>query len=233
VRPGLWLDLGRRPYPEAVRIQRELLALRQQGSIPDTVLALEHTPCVTIGRAGSGDDLRAGEDGLRAAGIEAYESDRGGRVTYHGPGQLVFYAIVDLRERGRDVHEHARHLEEILIGAAGECGVPAWRKRGYPGAWNARGKLGALGIAVRRWVTMHGAALNVCPDLGHFSFIVPCGLGWARTTSLSESLGSAIGVEQVRPLLRNQASRILGLRFTEVEEVSRLTGQDTVASVFS
>ena len=174
--PALWLDGGSLDYPAAYELQQQLNAARRDGSLADTILVVEHPPCLTVGRGGTGDDVLTDRAALARQGITVHESDRGGAVTYHGPGQLVCYPILDLTRHGRDVHLHARRLEEVMLRTAAACGVAAWRRPGYPGVWTASGKLGSLGVAVRRWVTLHGFALNVCPDLDHFAHIVPCGL---------------------------------------------------------
>lgn len=228
-RLGLWLDLGRLGYLPTYRLQQELVALRQQGDIPDTFLAVEHSPCVTLGRAGRPEHILADEASLAELGIEVHRSDRGGDVTYHGPGQLICYAILDLAERDRDVHAHARRLEEVMVRTAAAFGVRARRNAGYPGVWTARGKLGALGIAVRRWVTMHGVALNVSPDMDHFSYLVPCGLPAARVTSLEQLLRASPDMELVRSVLRESCEEVFGCALLETTR-DDLLGSSTIRS---
>lgn len=212
---GLWVDLGREGYLSTLRLQEELRALRQDGAIPDTFLVVEHPPCLTIGRGGSAANILAGEDVLARAGIAVYVADRGGDVTYHGPGQLVCYPIVDLTGYGRDLHAHARRLEGVMMEAAASFGVASWRTPGSPGVWTARGKVGAIGVAVRRWVTTHGAALNACPDMKAFSLIVPCGLRGMTVTSLAEIKGHAVDLALVRAAMRASCEEVFGLPLTD------------------
>jgi len=212
---GLWVDLGRQDYVSTFRLQEELLGLRQQEEIPDTFLLVEHLPCVTIGRSGTSAHILAGEDALREAGITLHVSNRGGDVTYHGPGQLVCYPIVDLADYGRDVHAHARRLEAVMMRTAASFGVPSWRRSGFPGVWTAQGKIGAIGVAVRRWVTMHGAALNVCPDLRPFSLIMPCGVSGMSVTSLAEIRGQAMDLTLARAAMRDACEKVFRCSLVE------------------
>ncbi len=170
-RQAIWLDLGTIDYAGAYEIQLRLHDLRQAGEIADTAVVAEHPACITVGRAGRRGSILASEAELRAAGVAVYATDRGGDVTYHGPGQLVLYPIVALDGYGRDVHAHARRLEQVLIDTLASFGVRGERRKEYPGVWTVQGKIGALGLRVHRWVTMHGVSLNVSPDMSHFSFI--------------------------------------------------------------
>jgi len=201
-REALWVDKGRLGFEEANRLQLELAARRRVGEIPDIAMLVEHDPCFTLGRAAKAEHVLVDADGLAAAGIAVHKADRGGDVTYHGWGQLVCYAIVDLAGYGRDVHAHARRLEEIMIRAACAIGVPAYRDPDYPGVWCSQGKLGAIGLGVRRWVTMHGASLNVSPYMPHYDLIVPCGIHGRAVTSLERASGRTITLEQVGRELR-------------------------------
>jgi lipoate-protein ligase B len=178
------------PYAQALALQAHLQAERIGGRTPDTVLLLEHPDVITFG-AGASALHALGEPELRARGYEVFRTNRGGEVTWHGPGQLVGYPIVDLSARGRDVHRYLRELEEVLIRALGDLGVGAKRRDGYTGVWiDDRRKIASLGVGVRRWVTMHGFALNVTCDLSRFAAIVPCGLADVAMTSLAELVGS-------------------------------------------
>ncbi|MBV9401225.1 MAG: lipoyl(octanoyl) transferase LipB [Bryobacterales bacterium] len=173
-------DLGRIRYAEAFEIQRDLVERRKRGEIPDQFLIVEHPPVVTMGRNGHNENLLAAPELLARAGIEFHQTDRGGDVTYHGPGQVVGYPIFDLREWKRDVVAYIRALEEVLILALGEFGLRGSRLEGATGVWvSAPGgpaKIAAIGVHISRWVTSHGFALNVDPDLSYFRYIVPCGL---------------------------------------------------------
>jgi lipoyl(octanoyl) transferase len=177
--------LGRVPFAEAYELQRHLVAERQAGRIPDQLLLLEHPPVVTMGRNGQAGNLLVTPALLAARGIEFHETDRGGDVTYHGPGQIVGYPILDLNQWKRDVHLYVRALEQVLISAIEEFGIPTQRIAGMTGVWTATepaAKLAAIGVHISRWVTSHGFALNVDPDLQHFSYIVPCGLSLPVTS---------------------------------------------------
>jgi lipoyl(octanoyl) transferase len=192
-------DLGRAPYAEAFELQRQLVERRKRGEIPDQLLIVEHPPVVTMGRNGNGDNLLASPELLARAGIEFHHTDRGGDVTFHGPGQVVGYPIFDLREWKRDVVAYVRAIEEVLIGALSEFGIRAGRLAGAAGVWvSAPGgpaKIAAIGIHVSRWVASHGFALNVDADLSYFRYIVPCGL--TRPVTSMREAGSNAGREEV------------------------------------
>ena len=200
------------PYAEARAAQQRLEAQRQAGEIPDTLLLLEHTPVYTRGRRAVAAELPMGEDWYRMQGFEIADTDRGGRVTYHGPGQLVAYPIVSLREYGDDVHAYVRRMEDVMTGALADHGVGSGTVEGLTGVWSAGGeapapgasaesvaaevvegrlrKIGSIGIHVSRGVTTHGLAINVNNDLQPFEWIVPCGIDGCRMTSLSRELGA-------------------------------------------
>jgi lipoate-protein ligase B len=194
-----WLvECGRMPYGQAWALQRALLAARQDDRIPDTVLLLEHPPVITVGRGGRASNILAPEDALAARGIDVYEVERGGDVTYHGPGQLVGYPILNLRALDEDVVRYVRLLEATLITALEGWAISAERMRGFPGVWVQGAKIAAIGVAVKRKVTLHGFALNVAPDLSHFDLINPCGLG-KPVTSMALVLGRALSLGVVGP----------------------------------
>jgi lipoyl(octanoyl) transferase len=169
-------DLGQVPYAEAFQWQRLLVERRKRGEIPDQLLILEHPHVITIGRNGRPEHLLAAPAVLERAGIELHHTDRGGGLTYHGPGQIVGYPILDLREWKRDVGAYLRALEQVLIAALGEFGVAGAGQAGETGVWTAAGKIAAIGVHISRWVTSHGFALNLDTDLSYFRYIVPCGL---------------------------------------------------------
>jgi lipoyl(octanoyl) transferase len=191
--------LGVVPYGEALELQRTLVEARKAGGIPDQLLLLEHPPVITLGARVRGDrsHVLASKEALDAAGVALYESGRGGDVTYHGPGQLVGYPILDLRPDRCDVHRYVRDLEEVMIRAAAHFGVQAERVGGLTGAWVGNGKLAAIGVRISRWITSHGFALNVSTDLSHFGMIVPCGIADRGVTSLGKLLGSAPPMDSV------------------------------------
>jgi lipoyl(octanoyl) transferase len=178
------------PYEVAREAQQRLAERRQRGEIPDVLLLLEHTPVYTRGRRSTADELPMGAEWYERQGIEVLDSDRGGRVTYHGPGQLVAYPIVSLRPYGDDVHEYVRRLERVMIGALAEHGVEAGLIEGQTGVWVGERKIGSIGVHVSRGVTTHGLAVNVRNDLQPFEWIVPCGIEGCQVTSLSRELGA-------------------------------------------
>lgn len=177
------------PYPLAERLQERLLQARISGRAPDTVLFLQHEPVITFGTRGKEAHLLRPRDQLAAAGVLVVRCGRGGDVTYHGPGQLVMYPVLRLGDREADAHGYLRNLEEIAIRTAADFGVNAFRRTGLTGAWTDRGKLAAIGVRLRRWVTFHGMSFNVDVDLEGFNLIVPCGLKGEPVTSLRKILG--------------------------------------------
>jgi lipoate-protein ligase B len=194
------VDCGRMAYGDAWALQRALLRERQEERIPDVLLLVEHPPVITVGRAGKKTHILVPQDLLRRSGIELYEIERGGDVTYHGPGQLVGYPILGLQRLGEDVVRYVRLLETTLIAALQPFGIAAERLRGYPGVWVQGAKIAAIGVAVKRKVTMHGFALNVDPNLAHFDLINPCGLG-KPVTSMARLLGRPVPLEEIRPVI--------------------------------
>jgi lipoyl(octanoyl) transferase len=191
--------LGRIAYAEGVERQKALVAARQAGEIEDTLLFVEHPPVITLGvkTRGSLSNIRADDAALAAHGVEVHESGRGGDVTFHGPGQLVGYPIVDLKPDRQDVHRYVRDLEEVLIRTAADFGIEAGRIKGYSGAWVGDRKLAAIGVRISRWVTSHGFALNVTTDLAGFDLIVPCGISDRGVTSLAALLGREVTMAEV------------------------------------
>lgn len=188
-RPLRTLHAGVVPYAEAVALQERLHHDRVEGRIPDTLLLLEHPPVITLGRRAHEEHLLVDREALSRRGVEVYEAARGGDVTYHGPGQLVGYPIIDLTERGKDVHRYLRDLEEALIRALAHWGLKGERVPELTGVWVGNDKVAAIGIGVRRWVTWHGFALNVTTELDAFRMIVPCGIRDRGVTSLAHLLG--------------------------------------------
>lgn len=185
---GLLLTLGYRPYCEVLELQRRLAHLRAVGEIPDTLILVEHPPTLTFGRSTPSSHLLASALTLEQLQVDVFEVERGGEATYHGPGQLVGYPILDLTRRGRDVHAYLRRLEEVLVRALADWGVRTGRLPGRTGVWVGEEKIASIGIHVSRWITRHGFALNVSPDLSFFDLIVPCGLPNVRMTSLAAQL---------------------------------------------
>jgi len=191
--------LGRVSYPDALAMQRELVELRKAGRTGDLLLLVEHPHVLTLGVRGDGgrSHILADPAVLSARGIEVFETGRGGDVTYHGPGQVVGYPIIDLKPDRADVHRYVRDLEEVLIRVAADYGVVATRVDGLTGVWVGREKLAAIGVRIARWVTSHGFALNVTTDLDCFNLIVPCGIADRGVTSLERLLGRQIDPAEV------------------------------------
>lgn len=206
------VDLGRVRYAEALRIQERLAEERKRGEGGDTLLFVEHPHVITMGRNGKDDHLLAGPEILARTGIEFFETNRGGDVTYHGPGQLVGYPIMDLREWRRDVHAFFRGVEEALIEALSTVGVKAERlpQKGYEGVWVGGAKIAAIGIHISRWITSHGFALNVDTDLSYFKYIVPCGL--TKPVCSLRSLGSKATREDVKSAVAGAFAKTFGFR---------------------
>jgi lipoyl(octanoyl) transferase len=189
--------LGRVPYARGLELQAELVAERQAGRVPDQLLLRVHDPVFTLGRNARRENVLFPAEALRARGFEVFETGRGGDVTYHGPGQVVGYPILELPPGRRDVHRYVRDLEEVMIRTCGDHGLTAARVPGLTGAWLAQDKVGAIGVRIARWVTSHGFALNVGTDLSAFELIVPCGIRGRGVTSLERALGRPVPLERV------------------------------------
>ena len=200
-------ELGRIGYSKGFELQQQLVEQRKQGIIPDQLLLLEHPHSITLGRNGRLENLLGSEPALRAAGIAFHTSDRGGDITYHGPGQVVGYPILDLREWKRDVGAYVRAIEQVMIDAVAGFGIAANRVGGCTGAWVDGEKIGAIGVHISRWVTSHGFALNVSTDLSYFGYIVPCGLA-KPVTSMSR-----LGVDATLPEVNAKLAAAFGRVF--------------------
>jgi len=181
------------------------------GEISDTLLVLSHPPTITFGKSGKVENLLASREELARRGIGVFFTDRGGDVTYHGPGQVVAYPIIDLRRRGRDIHRYVHELEEVVIRTLEDMSLSAHRDEGHVGVWVADEKIAAIGVRVRKWVTMHGLALNVDPVMEHFSFINPCGITDRRVTSIARLLSRHVALEEVAGLLVDQFGDVFGV----------------------
>src|SRR5712672_646017 len=186
--------LGRVPYSDALALQRKLVEERQAGRIGDLLLLVEHPHVLTLGVRGDGgrSHILASAEALASRSIDVHETGRGGDITYHGPGQLVGYPIIDLKPDRCDVHRYVRDLEEVLIRVAADYGIEAGRVPGLTGVWVGPSKLAAIGVRIARWVTSHGFALNVTTDLDYFNLIVPCGIAGRSVTSLARLLGHPV-----------------------------------------
>jgi len=209
------------PYGEALLLQRALVERIAEENRPGVFLLLEHPPVVTLGRGAKKEHLLLSEEALKKRGIEVYEVERGGDVTYHGPGQIVGYPLVNLRFWKKDVHAFLRSLEEVLIRFLAHFGVSAFRFPPYTGVWVERDgprKIAAIGVAVRRWVTYHGFALNIALDLTPFGYIVPCGIRGFGVTALQEVLGRNFGrddFQKMKYLLAREFGEVFGFAMEE------------------
>jgi lipoyl(octanoyl) transferase len=204
------LDLGPVPYREAWDLQRSLAGAVSQGAIPGTVIFLEHPPVVTLGRRAEAEELHVPEN----AEVDVVETDRGGKSTYHGPGQLVCYPILDLRRHGKDVKKYVRDLEEALVRTVAPFGIEATRIEGLTGVWLQRPprKIASIGVHISRWITTHGYALNVDLDPAPFTeWITACGLEDAAFTTIARELGRSVDVAEVRPAAHAALSEVFGL----------------------
>lgn len=212
--PELWVSsLGTMPYAEALALQRSVAARRITGEIPEDVLLLmEHPPVVTLGRSSKNAHLTASPELLQARGVELFEVERGGDVTFHGPGQLVGYPIIDLKRHKQDLHWYLRTVEQALIDALDALGIPAERNPGYTGVWTQGKKIASIGVHARDWVTWHGFALNVTTDLSYFDLIVPCGIQDVTMTSIARELaGEDLAFETVTRTATNALARLFDL----------------------
>jgi len=192
-------DLPVTPYAEAWRLQKNLLAaMKDDPAEPEHLVLVEHPRVITVGRRGKADELKRPEEELGRAGFEVFHINRGGKTTYHGPGQLVGYPLVRLNARKPDVHRYLRMLEELLIRVAGRFGVESGRREGLTGTWIGERKLASIGVGISRWITYHGFALNVATNLDDFRVIDPCGLGGVEMTSLVREAARAVPMNDVR-----------------------------------
>jgi len=210
--------LGRRGYTEACALQESLIRARRSGEIGDTLLLLEHPPVVTLGRSGRREHLLLGPQELASRGIELHECGRGGDVTFHGPGQIVGYPIVALRDERRDAHRYLRDLEQGLIRAVAHYGVTAERREGLTGVWVGDEKIAAIGVRLSTgWITSHGFALNIGADLSGFATIVPCGLHGRGVTSIERLTGQAPEMAGAAEVVATEVGKALGFDASQVE----------------
>ena len=213
--------LGTVPYAIALELQRDLARRRITGEIDeDVLLLLEHPPVVTLGRTAKEAHIVSSPERLRARGVEVHEVERGGDVTFHGPGQLVGYPIFDLKRHRRDLHWYLRQVEEALIVALSEVGIEADRHSGYTGVWTHARKIASIGVHARDWVTWHGFALNVTTDLSYFDLIVPCGIPQVQMTSVARELRADVSVDRMSEIVAQAFGRVFSL---ELRDVARET----------
>ena len=210
------LDLGLIDYETAYSIQKDLVSKRRYGQIEDSIIFAEHRPIFTIGRGGKGGYFKDTE-AIRKSGARVLRVDRGGDITFHGPGQLVIYPIIDLKTRGRDIHRFLRDLEEVVIKFLREFSLPAERAQGRTGVWVYGRKIASIGIGASNWVTYHGIGLNIDCDLRFFEMIYPCGMKDARTTSIAALLNNKVTMYEVKAGIKAYLKDILGVGEEEYE----------------
>jgi lipoyl(octanoyl) transferase len=208
-------QLGLVDYASALELQKEKVAQRKAGAIPDTLLLVEHPHVYTLGRNARPENMLVSAEFLASRGAQVFRTDRGGDVTYHGPGQLVGYPILDLTQHRRDISWYMRSLEEIFIRTARDFGIESGRSTGAAGVWVGNDKLVAMGVHLSRWVTSHGFALNVNTDLSYFEWIVPCGLQGKGVTSLARLLGRMIEMDEIVERVVGHFGVVFGLEVVE------------------
>lgn len=212
----LTANLGPVPYLEALELQRDLARRRIAGEIDeDILLLLEHPPVVTLGRTAKASHVVSSPDALRARGVEVHEVERGGDVTFHGPGQLVGYPIFDLKRHRRDLHWYLRRVEEALIVALANVGIEAERHAGYTGVWTQGRKIASIGVHARDWVTWHGFALNVLTDLSFFDLIVPCGIPQVQMTSVVRETGREVTMAEMAAVSASAFAEVFSLELRD------------------
>jgi lipoate-protein ligase B len=209
--------LGRRPYGEVLELQRTVATERIAGTRPDTLILVEHDPVVTLGRSTKKDHLTATPELLKSRGVELFDIERGGDVTFHGPGQLVGYPIIDLSQHRQDLHWYLRELEQVLIDAIGQWGIVGRREPKYTGVWVDDRKIASIGVHARSWVTWHGFALNVSTDLSYFDLMVPCGIPDVQMTSMEKEIGRPVALEDVAEVVIRAFAGRFGLGVGEGE----------------
>jgi lipoate-protein ligase B len=196
------LEIERIGYKEAFELQKKIVDARSKDEIKDTFILLEHFPVFTANRKETFLNILASKELLEKEGIEVCKTNRGGDVTYHGPGQVVGYNIMDLKGRGRDLHAYIRSMEQLIIDTLADYGIKSGRDKEHPGVWVGSKKIAAIGIAVKRgWISMHGFALNINPNMDHYKMIVPCGIADKEVTSMSAVLGRPVELQDVKEKL--------------------------------
>lgn len=204
-------QLGSIEYSEAYELQKRLHRERLKEVIPDTLFLLEHPPTLTIGRSGSLENVLVSKEKLADEGISLFFIERGGDVTFHGPGQIVGYPIMDLSSRGKDIQRYVRDIEEVLIRTLKDFSINAARDERHAGVWVGDEEVAAIGLSIRRWVTMHGFALNVNPNLEHFSYINPCGFPDRKASSMAQLLAHEVEIETAIERLLVHFSEVFGM----------------------
>ncbi len=217
-------------YKEAWDLQKSIFELRYQQKVDDVFLLLEHPHTYTLGKTADEKNLVGNEEYLNKNNISVYDIDRGGDITYHGPGQIVGYPIIDLNNWGKDTDKYLRALEEIIIRTCADYGLPVTRVPKYTGVWIEDRKIAAIGIKVTRWITMHGFALNVNTDLSLYNGIIPCGITNKEVTSLQKELNTEIDIQEVKSKILNHTVTIFGYNDIETQLVENLLSKDAIST---
>jgi lipoyl(octanoyl) transferase len=222
------INLSLTDYKSTWDLQKKLFDLRVEGKISDTLLLNEHNHVYTIGKSGDDNHLLANDEELKISGAEVYHIDRGGDVTYHGPGQLVGYPILDLNNYYLDIHRYLRDIEEVIIRTLTDFGLKAHRDSNFTGVWVGNEKIAALGVKVSRWVTMHGFALNVNTDLSYFEHIIPCGIFHKGVTSIEKLLGHRVPLDEVSRFVVKHFENVFNVKCSEQksEQINELINEN-------
>lgn len=226
-RYSLILEAGLIDYAEALALQQKIFRAKKEKRVKEDILILlEHPPTITIGKKGSSSEILASEDKLKEERISVYHIGRGGKATYHGPGQLVGYPIIDLTQQGKDLHLYLRNLEEVIIRTLRDFGILAGRKKGLTGVWVNNQKIASIGIEIKNWISLHGFALNVNCDLSHFGLIQPCGMKSTIMTSLAEVSDRQVKMEKVTACLIRHFEQIfaISLRKISLQKLQKIIG---------
>ena len=219
-----FVQLGNMSYEDALDLQGDIAEARIDNRIEDTLLLLEHPPVITIGRSGNSKNILASREILESEGIRLHTVDRGGDVTYHGPGQLIGYPIIDLAKQGKDIHLYVHGIEKSIVELLKrEYAIETEIVQGYVGVWHSTEKIAAIGVTVRSWVTTHGFALNVDPDMNHFAMIHPCGIKDRGVTSLSKILNRKVTVDELAKKYPKYFGETFGVEMNEIT-LEQLTG---------
>ena len=216
-RRGYVIDIDLMEYRRAWDLQRKVVAAKLESDLPDILILLEHNPVITLGRRGNRQYIRASPEVLAARGINTYHVERGGEVTYHGPGQIVGYPILNLRNWRRDVSWYIFNLEEVLIRTLSDFGIEGSRNRLNRGVWVGDSKIGSIGVAITRWVTYHGFSLNVSPDMNHYRLITPCGLEGTEVTSIERVLGGTPDHVRVRDTISRHFQQVFDMELSRMD----------------
>ena len=225
-----YCNLNTIDYKEAWDLQKSIFELRYQQKVDDVFLLLEHPHTYTLGKTADEKNLVGNKEYLNKNKISVYDIDRGGDITYHGPGQIVGYPIIDLNNWGKDTDKYLRALEEIIIRTCADYGLAVTRVPKYTGVWIADRKIAAIGIKVTRWITMHGFALNVNTDLSLYNGIIPCGIANKEVTSLQKELNTEIDIQEVKSKILNHTVRIFGYNDIETKLVENLLSKDVIST---